>query len=172
MLKNTILFMMVTIFLGCSSLPLPEAISPSNDTSKVTANVDLENEVFAIGDAKIGDSGTLVATGKASQDAKDKLKSRIIDEEKIIFNSFLVPADPYTRKILEPALPDLMDYTATLLVQRATEKQTWIENNKAYILYTLSKGDILMESQNIFSQYLDDITNKFLIIKEGVTQTQ
>lgn len=62
-----------------------------------------------------------------------------------------------------------MEYTANLLVKKAIEKDNWIEDNKVFIMYTITKNEILIESQNIFINYLDDITNKFQLIKEGVT---
>lgn len=159
------------LFVGCSNISIPEVIGePSTVESKVTASIDSENEIFGSGSAKIESSGTLIAMGKAKKEAKDELKDKIISEEKIIFSSFLVTADPYTKRILEPALPDLMDYTANELIQKAVEKDSWLEKDRAYTIFSISKGEILMESQNIFIQYLDDITSKFQAIKEGVSQ--
>lgn len=172
MLKKLIVILFTLLFLSCNNLSISNPIESSLSDERVTTSVDSENEVVGIGSAKISSSGTLVANGKASREAKDRLKSRILAEEYIIFKSFLVPADPYTKKILSPALSDLMDYTATQLVQRAVEKDSWSENNKVYIVYSMSKSEILTESQNIFIQYIDDITSKFQLIKEGVNQSQ
>ncbi|MGL4672804.1 MAG: hypothetical protein ACRCZR_03295 [Cetobacterium sp.] len=172
MIKKFIVMLFGILFLGCNSLSIPTSIDSSENSERTLVALDSENEVIGTGSSKIAGSGTLVANGKASRDAKDKLKARILIEEDIIFKSFLVPADPYTKKILAPALPDLMDYTANQLIQKAVEKDSWIENNKAYIVYSISKSEILAESQNIFIQYLDDITNKFQLIKEGVNVSQ
>lgn len=158
------------LLLGCNNLSIPNPLENNIKLDERTStNFDAENEVLGIGSSKIGSSGTFVATGKASREAKDKLKSKILSEEDLIFKGFLVPADPYTRKILSPAIPDLMEYTANLLVKKAIEKDNWIEDNKVFIMYTITKNEILIESQNIFINYLDDITNKFQLIKEGVT---
>ncbi|MGL5544246.1 MAG: hypothetical protein ACRDB6_03950 [Cetobacterium sp.] len=171
MLKKFIILFFTVLFLGCNSLSIPNPIENFESNDRATTSIDSENEVIGMGSAKISSSGTLVANGKAIREAKDKLKSKILAEEDIIFKSFLVSADPYTKKILSPALSDLMDYTATQLVQRAVEKDSWSENNKIYIVYSISKSEILSESQNVFIQYLDDITNKFQLIKEGVNQS-
>lgn len=172
MLKKFITISFIFFLTGCNNLSIPNPMENTENTERMTTSVDSENEVIGIGSAKIASSGTLVATGKAVREAKEKLKSKILSEEEIVFKSFLVPADPYTKKILSPALSDLMDYTATQLVQKSIEKDTWMENNKVYVVYSISKNEILSESQNIFIQYIDDITSKFQLIKEGVTQTQ
>ena len=160
------------LLLGCNNLSIPNPMESFEKNSNITTSIDSENEIIGVGSSKIASSGTLVANGKATRDAKDKLKSKILTEEDMIFKSFLVSADPYTKKILSPALSDLMDYTATQLVQKSVEKDTWTENNKVFVVYSISKNEILLESQNIFIQYIDDITSKFQLIKEGVTQTQ
>ncbi|MDX8336400.1 hypothetical protein [Candidatus Cetobacterium colombiensis] len=172
MLKKIVSTFFIFLLVGCNNLSIPNPLETSENREKMSTSVDSENEVIGIGSAKIGSSGTLVANGKASREAKEKLKSKILSEEDIIFKSFLVPADPYTRKILSPALSDLMEYTANQLVQKSIEKDSWMENNKVYIVYSISKNEILQESQNIFTQYIDDITSKFQLIKEGVTQTE
>ncbi|MGL5356377.1 MAG: hypothetical protein ACRDAQ_07540 [Cetobacterium sp.] len=168
MFKKFTVILFSILFLGCNNLSIPTSIDNSESSERTIGALDSENEIIGSGSSKIEGSGTLVANGKASRDAKDKLKARILIEENIIFKSFLVPADPYTKKILSPALSDLMDYTANQLVQKAVEKDSWIENNKVYIVYSISKSLILSESQNIFIQYLDDITSKFQLIKEGM----
>ncbi|MCQ8212362.1 hypothetical protein NON08_07485 [Cetobacterium somerae] len=172
MLKKLIGIFFSFLLIGCNNLSIPNPMESSEKSERMTTSVDSENEVIGIGSSKIGSSGTLVANGKATREAKEKLKSKILSEEDIIFKSFLVSADPYTKKILSPALSDLMDYTATQLVQKSIEKDNWMENNKVYVVYSISKNEILAESQNIFVQYIDDITSKFQLIKEGVTQTQ
>ena len=172
MLKKLIGIFFSFLLIGCNNLSIPNPMESSEKSERMTTSVDSENELIGIGSSKIGSSGTLVANGKATREAKEKLKSKILSEEDIIFKSFLVSADPYTKKILSPALSDLMDYTATQLVQKSIEKDNWMENNKVYVVYSISKNEILAESQNIFVQYIDDITSKFQLIKEGVTQTQ
>jgi len=172
MLKKFTAIYFIFFLTGCNNLSVQNPMENTENTERMTISVDSENEVIGIGSAKIASSGTFVATGKAIREAKENLKSKILSEEEIVFKSFLVPADPYTKKILSPALSDLMDYTATQLVQKSIEKDTWMENNKVYIVYSISKNEILSESQNIFIQYIDDITSKFQLIKEGVTQTQ
>lgn len=172
MLKKLTAISFLFFLVGCNNLSIPNPMENTENTERVTTSTDSENEVIGIGSSKIGSSGTLIATGKAVRDAKDKLKSKILSEEDIIFKSFLVPADPYTKKILSSALSDLTDYTATQLVQRSVEKETWIENNKVYVVYSISKNEILSESKNTFIHYIDDVTSKFQLIKEGVTQTQ
>lgn len=172
MLKKFIGLLFAFLLMGCNNLSIPNPMESFQESDKMTTSVDSENEVIGIGSSKIESSGTLIANGKASREAKDRLKSKILSEEDIIFKSFLVSADPYTKKILSSALPDLMDYTATQLVQKSVEKDNWTENNKVYVVYSISKNEILAESQNIFIQYIDDINSKFQLIKEGVTQTQ
>lgn len=172
MLKKLVGIFFSFLLIGCNNLSIPNPMENSEKSERMTTSIDSENEVIGIGSSKIGSSGTLVANGKATREAKEKLKSKILSEEDIIFKSFLVSADPYTKKILSPALSDLMDYTATQLVQKSIEKDNWMENNKVYVVYSISKNEILAESQNIFVQYIDDITSKFQLIKEGVTQTQ
>ncbi|WP_297596781.1 hypothetical protein [uncultured Cetobacterium sp.] len=171
MLKKIISTIFLFLLFGCTNLPeLQNPMSTSENADRITSSFDSENEILAIGSSKIGSSGALIAKGKASKEAKDKLKNKILTEEAIIFKSFLVPADPHIKKVLSPALSDLMDYTATQLIQKSIEKDSWIENNKSYTVYTLSKSEILTESQSIFTQYIEDITNKLQIIKEGVVQ--
>lgn len=172
MLKKLTAISFILFLTGCNNLPIPNPMETTENTDRMITSVDSENEIMGIGSSKIGNSGTLVATGKAVRDAKEKLKSKILSEEEIVFKSFLVPADPYTKKILSPALSDLMDYAATQLVQKSVEKDTWMENNKVFVVYSISKNEVLSESQNIFIQYIDDITSKFQLIKEGVTQAQ
>ncbi|MGL4989444.1 MAG: hypothetical protein ACRCYT_00625 [Cetobacterium sp.] len=172
MFKKFIIIIFIFLFTGCtvSSISNLNSEDDSTATTRNSVLVDSENEIIAVGSAKIAGSGTLVANGKASRDAKDKLKVKILAEENIIFKSFLIPADPYTKKILSPALSDLIDYTANQLLQKADQKDSWTENNKAYIVYSISKNDILVESQNIFIQYIDDITSKLQTIKEDIAQ--
>ncbi|WP_448820671.1 hypothetical protein [Cetobacterium sp.] len=172
MLKKLTAISFILFLSGCNNLSIPNPMETTENTDRMITSVDSENEIMGIGSSKIGNSGTLVATGKAVRDAKEKLKSKILSEEEIVFKSFLVPADPYTKKILSPALSDLMDYAATQLVQKSVEKDTWLENNKVFVVYSISKNEVLSESQNIFIQYIDDITSKFQLIKEGVTQAQ
>ncbi|MGL5088925.1 MAG: hypothetical protein ACRC6Z_05665 [Cetobacterium sp.] len=168
MFKKFVFILFTTLLVGCNSLSVPTSVDNFETTEREVLSIDSENEIIGTGSSKIAGSGTLVANGKASREAKDRLKVRILVEENIIFKSFLVSADPYTKKILSPALSDLMDYTANQLIQKAIVKDSWIENNKAYIVYSISKSELIVESKNIFIQYLDDITSKFQLIKEGV----
>lgn len=159
------------LLVGCNNLSISSSDNPKA-IERAMSSVDSENEVIGVGSAPIESSGTLVASGKASQEAKKELKSKILSEEEIVFQSFLIPADQYTKKILSPAISDLMDYTATQLIQKAIVKDSWTENNHAYIVFSVSKAEILSQSQSVFIQYITDIIKKFQVIKEGVSQPQ
>ncbi|MGL4211182.1 MAG: hypothetical protein ACRCRT_06510, partial [Cetobacterium somerae] len=94
MLKKFTAISFIFFLTGCNNLSIPNPMENTENTERMTTSVDSENEVIGIGSAKIASSGTLVATGKAVREAKEKLKSKILSEEEIVFKSFLVPADP------------------------------------------------------------------------------
>lgn len=171
MFKKLFSIFFVLFLFGCSTTNLTGGTS-SEMATRVTSSVDTENEVFAVGSAKVESSGVLIAKGKAVSNAKESLKKKIIDEEKIIFSSFLVSTDPYTKKVLESAIPDLMDFSANNLADKSMEKDYWLEGDKVFVVHSISKGEILMESQNTFTIYLDDFINKLSVIKEGVVAPQ
>lgn len=171
MLKKIFSIFLVAFMFGCSATNLAGGTS-SEMATRVTSAVDTENEIYSVGSATVESSGVLIAKGKAVSNAKESLKKKIIDEEKIIFSSFLVSTDPYTKKVLESAIPDLMDFAANNLADKSMEKDYWLEGDKVYVVHSISKGEILMESQNTFTIYLDDFINKLNVIREGVAMPQ
>lgn len=164
MLKNLFLCLTLTIFFGCSNI-LPSALPEYENNSAFSDN---ENELFGIGSSKISSSGDLIASEKSSREAKEQLKKKILVEENIIFKSFLTAADPNTKKIILPAIPDLIDYTASQLVQQSNKKDSWIVENIYFSSYSITRSEIYTESENVFIMYLEDVIKKFLDIKEDI----
>lgn len=55
--------------MGCNNLSISSSDNPKA-IERAMSSVDSENEVIGVGSAPIESSGTLVASGKASQEAK------------------------------------------------------------------------------------------------------
>ncbi|MEG0397644.1 MAG: hypothetical protein RR656_01005, partial [Cetobacterium sp.] len=138
--------------------------------SKIASSIDSENEVYAVGSSSISDSGSLIAIGKATNNAKEILRKKIIKEEEIVFNSFIINSDSYTKKIFTSVAPDLREYTANNLIQKSVKKDTWSEGDKIFVIYAVDKNEIINESKAVFTSYLEDLTNKFQNIKNEISQ--
>lgn len=181
-MKKFLFFITIFSFLltGCSSinnlidetLPKKEPAIPVALQEQIANKINPEKEIFAVGNATIDKSGSLIAQAKANKHAKDTLKEEIAKEVKINFNTFMLNTDTYSKGIISPVLKDLSDYTVDLAVKSATQKGAWENDSAVYSLFAVDREKINQLCKQVFTGYIGDISGKLNSIKERIGEIQ
>lgn len=163
---------------GCTSinnfiddaLPAKAPVIPVALQEQIASKVNPENEIFAVASANIDKSGSLIAQAKANKYSRQLLKRKLEKEIKINFNSFLVNTDSYTKGIITPVIPDLVNYAMELSLKNATPKGEWEGNNAIFSLIAIDRNKVFDISKQVFSGYIGDVSGKLNSIKSKVTE--
>ncbi len=152
---------------GCSTF---EAISqkastltssiPQEVKSEALGKVNTETQLYSIGYSAISDSGLHYSTSKALENSKDKLKTEIKKEANLILTSLTLDMDPQKKKIFAPIIPDLTVFIAQNQISNAVESGKWNDENKSYVLLTVSRESIRKHTEEVFSNYVAELIKK------------
>ncbi|WP_427042149.1 hypothetical protein HUW86_01895 [Fusobacterium sp. SB021] len=167
MKKFLILLTAVTIA-GCSNISVPTSLVPATigiaSQEKIAAAVS-KSELYAVGSSKIDTAGSFVAEGKARTQARENLKTKILNEVATIFNVYMQNVDANTKKVYTAALPDLRNYTTDTLLLKAVEKIALVDNDKSYVVLAVNKEEISKESKFVFTEYTSSVIKKLETVK-------
>lgn len=173
----TLVLFLIILATGCSSLdstlsnvlPSKSNAVPLELQEQMATRVNPEQELFALGSAEIETSGAIIAQSKANKNAKDLLKGKIKKEVAINFNSFMLNMDSYSKGLAAPVLPDLTEYASELILKNASQKGAWENNKKVYSLFVVERDDVTLQSKNVFSTFLEDISGRLLNTKDKLS---
>lgn len=88
----------------------------------------------------------------------------------IHFNSFMLNMDSYSKGLASPVLPDLTEYASELILKNASQKGAWENNKKVYSLFVVERDDVAVQSKNVFSTFLEDISGRLLNTKDKLSE--
>ncbi|MGL4568422.1 MAG: hypothetical protein ACRCU6_07855 [Fusobacteriaceae bacterium] len=166
-LQGTLL-LTVLAFTACTSAldtvsDLASSISISIPESVKTAalgRVNQELELYAIGGANLGDGGITFANSRALKNSREKLREEIRKESEIQIRSYISNQDNYTKKIITPIIPDMVEYIVEAEIGRAQERGFWDDGRRSYALLSLNRKDVKIQSERVFNGYIKDLSNR------------
>lgn len=165
---------------GCTSinnfideaLPAKAPVIPVALQEQIASKINPENEIFAVASASVDKSGSLIAQAKANKAARQLLKRKLEKDIQINFDSFLVNTDNYTKGIITPVIPDLINYAIELSLKNASQKGEWEGTNSVFSLIAIERNKVLELSKQVFAGYIGDISGKLNSIKSKVNDLQ
>lgn len=174
-MKRMLMGLAVVILLtGCSTATLrnrldsfypsvPEAINQA-----VSARVDAENELHAVGSAGIGQTGSVVAQSRANKVASDALKNQIRTAVSNYFKTYTTNMDAYSKNLVSPAIPELTNYATDLISKQVKQKGAWEDSDKVYSLLTVPNSEISTTSQKVLRTFLENTSKKLDALSKGI----
>lgn len=168
-MKKIIFLMVLSIFVGCKNLPS----ATSNKTSpfiqnKISTYVDLKTETYGLGVKKITSAGNFIAEGKAKKESILDLRKKIALEVDKYFETFLKSVDPYSKSMFLNSKSELETYAIDAILLKASQKESFSENGKIYIISLVKKEDIFKESKFTFVEYSSNVIKRLEKIKNSV----
>lgn len=142
---------------------IPEAIKQT-----VASRVDAENELYAVGSAGIGQTGSIIAQSKANKVASDALKNKIYVSVQEYFKSYTMNMDAYSKNLVTPAIPELTSYTTELVAKQVKQKGAWEDSKKVYSLLTVPNKEVSVTAQKVLKSFLDNTAKKLSNLSQGV----
>ncbi|MGL4403332.1 MAG: hypothetical protein ACRCTS_06400 [Fusobacteriaceae bacterium] len=163
-----ILLLLVLAVTGCTSAldtvsDLASSINvsiPENVTAAALGKIEQELELYAIGAANLGDGGITFANSRALKNSREKLRGEIRKEAEIQIRSFISNQDNYTKKIITPIIPDMVEYIIEKEAEKAQEKGFWDDGRRSYALLSLKRRDVKSQSERVFNGYINDLSNR------------
>lgn len=76
--------------------------------------MNAENELYTVGSASIGQTGSIIAQSKANKIASEALRTKIKAAVETNFKSYTLNMDSYSKNLVLPAIPELTSYTTDL----------------------------------------------------------
>lgn len=162
------LFILGLGFMGCTSaldtvsdfasninITIPESVRTA-----ASGRVNQELELYAIGAASLGDGGITFANSRALKNSRDKLRGEIGKEAEIHIRSYISSQDNYTKKIIVPVIPDMVEYIIEVEIAKAQEKGFWDDGKRAYALLSLNRREVRHQSEKVFNGYIKDLSNR------------
>ncbi|WP_320045977.1 hypothetical protein [uncultured Ilyobacter sp.] len=154
---------------GCTNIKSMTSSSKSATTQEnIASAVDINQEIFASGEAHIEESGKGVAKMRAKHDAREKLRKKLFKESETILKAYLLEINFYGRKISDQVLKDLGEYVAEGVLFEAVEKTSWSENNKMYVVLSVDKDAVSVKTKETFIAHIDSIQAKLKQVREKI----
>lgn len=164
----------IIVFTGCSTATLRNTLDsfhpgvPEAINQAVSARVDAENELYAVGSAGIGQTGSVVAQSKANKEASEALRSQIRDAVSNYFKSYTTNMDAYSKNLVSPAIPELTSYATDLISKQVKQKGAWEDSNKVYSLLTVPNSEVSTTSQKVLRTFLENTSKKLDVLSKGI----
>lgn len=133
---------------------------PENVRSAAQGRVNQELELYAIGAATLGDGGITFANSRALKNSREKLREETRKEAEINIRSYISTQDNYTKKIITPIIPDMVEYIVEAEILKAQEKGFWDDGRRTYALLSISRREVRVQSEKVFNAYIYDLSNK------------
>lgn len=174
-MKKVLTTLAVVMFLtGCSTATLRNTLDSFNPSvpeainQAVTARVDAENELYAVGSASIGQTGSIIAQSRANKLASDALKSKIRASVENYFKTYTTNMDSYSKNLVSPAIPELTSYATDLISKQVKQKGAWEDSNKVYSLLVVPNSEVSSTSQKVLRTFLENTAKKLDSLSKGV----
>lgn len=180
----------ITIISGCSSLTSSGSSDSSSSSGTATSSgsaisrfftkipvdlqeevnnrVDTNSELFGFGTANSEKIGSAAGQMKALDSAKSDLNSKIKKEAQKYLNIHYDSLESYTKTLVKPAMSDLVNHTTELASYNITQKGAWEGENKVHSLVTAEKSDIETHAKNVFSTFLENMSDKISSAKSSI----
>lgn len=165
-----ILSTLLIILTGCNNLGVTNSTSSPMSQERIASSVDINEEIFGIGSAVIGESGNGVAKMRASKAAREDIRKKLMKETEIVLKAYLVDIDFYSKNISDDVMSDLSEYITNNLLNDVEEKDSWIENNKVYTVIAIDRDQIPTRSRDTFVAHIDSIIKKLSEIRTKILE--
>ena len=100
------------------------------------------------------------ASTAAFMPSKNHLSLHGLHKRSMLFDLCCVPS----------VLPDLTEYASELILKNASQKGAWENNKKVYSLFVVERDDVAVQSKNVFSTFLEDISGRLLNTKDKLSE--
>ena len=143
---------------------------PSDLREEVNNRVDSTNELYGFGTANSDRIGASAGQMKSFDNAKSDLNNKIKRESQRYLNEHYNSLDPNTKTMVRSALPELVKHTTELSEYNIAQKGAWESEDEKRIhsLVTINKADIETHARNVFTTYLDDISERFATARSSM----
>lgn len=163
-----IILLLGLIFTGCTTAldtvsDFASSISisiPENVREAALGKVEPELELYAVGGANLGDGGVTFANARALKNSREKLRGEIRKEAEIQIRSYISDQDSYTKKIITPIIPDMVEYIVEEEIGKAAEKGFWDDGRRSYALLSVYRKEVKTQSERVFNGYINDLSNR------------
>ncbi|AYZ73719.1 hypothetical protein EGX98_06630 [Fusobacterium necrophorum] len=168
------LFVSTLLLTGCSSSSFRSALDSLNPSipeainQAVSSRVNAENELYTVGSASIGQTGSLIAQSKANKIASEALRAKIKAAVETNFKSYTLNMDSYSKNLVSPAIPELTSYTTDLVIKQVKQKGAWEDSNKVYSLLSVPTSEITSTSQKVLKSFLTNTSKKLEDLGRGI----
>lgn len=173
-MKKILTSLMVGILLtGCSTATLRNTLNSFNPgipeaiNQAVADRVNAE-DLYAIGSAGIGKTGSIIAQSKANNVAKENLKSKISSSVENYLKTYTANMDAYSKALVTPAIPELTSYATDLIGKQVKQKGAWEDSNKVYSLLVVPGSEVSATTQKVLKSFLDNTSKKLEDLSKGI----
>jgi hypothetical protein len=154
---------------GCTNIKsMTSSLTSATTQENIASAVDVNEEIFASGDARIEESGKGVAKMRAKQAAREELKKKVFKESETILKAYLLEINFYSKKISDQVLKDLGEYVAEGVLFGAQEKTSWSENNKMFVVLSVDKNQVPLKTKETFIGHIDSIQSKLKEVRQKI----
>lgn len=159
---------------GCSNINFQNALSsltssvPDAINQAVASRVDVEKELYTVGSASIGQTGSIIAQSKANKMASDALKSKIKNSVEAYFKTYTMNLDGYSKNLVSPAIPELSSYATDLISKQVKQKGAWEDSDKVYSLLAVPNSEVATTTQKVLKSFLANTAKKLESISGGI----
>jgi len=143
---------------------------PSDLKEEVSNRVDPNKELYGFGTANSEKIGAAAGQMKSLDSAKSDLNNKIKKEAQKYLNEHFNSLETYTKTLVKPALSDLVKHTTELSTYNVTQKGAWEseDQKKVHTLVTVEKSDIEAHAKNVFTTFLDNMSEKISSAKSSM----
>ena len=142
---------------------VPEAINQA-----VSSRVNAENELYTVGSASVGQTGSIIAQSKANKIASEALRSKIRAAVETNFKSYTLNMDSYSKNLVLPAIPELTSYATDLVIKQVKQKGAWEDSSKVYSLLSVPTAEVTSTSQKVLKSFLTNTSKKLEDLSQGI----
>lgn len=162
------------LLVGCSSTILRDNFDVFNTSIPKTVNdavasrVNVENELYEVGSAKVGNAGAMIAQDKANKVAANALKGKIRTAVQNHFKSYMANMDAYSRNLISPALPELTNYATDLSAKKMKQKGAWADTDRVYCLLTVESQEVSSTAEKVLKNFLETTAQRLENLGQGI----
>lgn len=160
--SNKNLYILLTaalLFSSCTSIksiiPSPfKDNTPASIQEAISTRVNPETQIYALGNATLKKSGSIVAQSVANKKASDILKKEVKEQVSSIFDLYLENMDAFSKSVVKPVTSDLNDYATGLIMKKVSQKGAWQDVDEVYSLLVLDKKEIEVISEKVLKNFV------------------
>jgi predicted nuclease with TOPRIM domain len=141
---------------------------PAELKDEVDSRIDENRELFGFGSSPSGKLGAAAGQMKALDNAKSDLNKKVKKEVQANLISYCDGLDAYTKTLVKPAIPELSTHATELIAYDISQKGAWEDEKKVYALVAVNKSSVQTHSRNVFSTFLDNMSEKISSARRGM----